>query len=149
MFERIVVAVDGSQNSMRAADMAIDMANRANASLFVISVISSTVYTEAPPGMVAGGAAPSNVTDKAKTDAEAFVQGVVAKAQQHGVTKVRGEVIENVPSVVDSIVDYVQEWKADVVIVGTRGLSGLRKLLLGSVSSALVSKAPCSVLVVR
>jgi len=148
MFERIVVAVDGSQNSKRAAEVAVDMASRSNASLFVISVISSTVYTEAPPGMVAGGAAPSHMIDRAKTEAGTFVQEVVTKAEQQGV-KVRGEIVENVPSVVDSIVDYVQEWKADVVVVGTRGLSGLKKVLLGSVSSALVSKAPCSVLVVR
>lgn len=148
MFERILVAVDGSQNSMRAAEMAIDMASRNKASLFAISVIPSAVYTETSPGTVAGAAISPIMVDKSKDEAEAFIQQIVTKAQQQGV-KVRGETIENVPSVVDAIVDYAQEWKVDLTVVGTRGLSGMKKLLLGSVSSALVSKSPSSVLVVR
>jgi nucleotide-binding universal stress UspA family protein len=86
--------------------------------------------------------------DKARRDAEAVVQDIVSKAEASGV-KVRGEIVENVPSVVESITDYADEWKVQVIVVGTRGLSGFKKLLLGSVSSALVSHASCSVLVVR
>ena len=72
----------------------------------------------------------------------------MADAEKDGV-KVRGEIVENVSSVVESIVDYAEEWKVDMIVVGTRGLTGFKKLLLGSVSTALVSHAPCSVLVVR
>jgi nucleotide-binding universal stress UspA family protein len=86
--------------------------------------------------------------DKARKDAEVVVQDVVSRAQGAGI-KVRGEIIENVPSVVEAISDYADEWKVEVIVVGTRGLTGFKKLLLGSVSSALVSHAPCAVLVVR
>ena len=61
----------------------------------------------------------------------------------------RGEIIENVPSVVQAITDYASEWKVDLIVLGTRGLSGFRKLLLGSVSNGVLSHASCSVLVVR
>ncbi len=86
--------------------------------------------------------------DRAKKDAEVFVGGIVTKAEGQGV-KVRGEITENVPSVVEAITEYAQEWRVDLIVVGTRGLSGFKKLLLGSVSGALVSHSPCSVLVIR
>jgi nucleotide-binding universal stress UspA family protein len=131
MFERILVAIDGSGDSSRAADAAIDMAKKNNAALFVITIIHNPVYI-----------------DKARTDAEVFLQTAVSKAEAQGV-KARGEVVENVPSVVDAISDYAEELKVNLVVVGTRGLSGLKKILLGSVSAALLARAPCSVLVVR
>jgi nucleotide-binding universal stress UspA family protein len=145
-FERILVAVDGSQNSMRAAEWAIDLAKRDHASLFVVSIIPTPVYSAVTPP---GSNPPMNeMFDRARGDAEKFVEQAASRAQASGV-QVRGEIIENVPSVVQSITDYADEWKVQVIVVGTRGLSGFKKLLLGSVSTALVSHAPCSVLIVR
>jgi len=54
-----------------------------------------------------------------------------------------------VSSVVDAIVQFAEKEKVELIVVGTRGLSGLKKLILGSVSSGVVSQAPCSVLVVK
>jgi nucleotide-binding universal stress UspA family protein len=146
-FERILVAVDGSENSQRAAQWAVDLAKKEGASLFVLNVIPIPLYASSNQ---TGSTAPpmKEFFDKARKDAEAVVQDIVSKAEASGV-KVRGEIVENVPSVVESITDYADEWKVQVIVVGTRGLSGFKKLLLGSVSSALVSHASCSVLVVR
>jgi nucleotide-binding universal stress UspA family protein len=146
-FERILVAVDGSENSQRAAQWAVDLAKKEGASLFVLNVIPIPLYSSSNQ---TGSTAPAmkEFFDKARRDAEAVVQDIVSKAEASGV-KVRGEIVENVPSVVESITDYADEWKVQVIVVGTRGLSGFKKLLLGSVSSALVSHASCSVLVVR
>ena len=148
-FNSILVAVDGSPNSMRAAEMAVDLAKRNGAHLYVLSVISTPVFAAAGIKETASsGAAAEEFFDKAKKDAEGIVAGVVSIASAQGL-KVRGEIIENVPSVVEAISDYAEEWKVDLIVVGTRGLSGFKKLLLGSVSSALVSHATCSVLVIR
>jgi nucleotide-binding universal stress UspA family protein len=145
-FERILVAVDGSQNAQRAADWAVDLAKREGSSLFVLNVIPAPVYSSSVPSSTSP--AMKEFFDKARKDAETIVQKVVTQAEAQGI-KTRGEIIENVPSIVESITDYADEWKVQVVVVGTRGLSGFRKLLLGSVSGALVAHAPCSVLVVR
>src|ERR1700681_4710405 len=124
---------------MRAADVAVDLAKKNGALFYVISVISTPVYaaTSAQSGAGSGSVA-EEFFDRAKKDAEGFVAGGVSKAEAEGL-KVRGEIIENVPSVVEAITDYAQEWRVELIVVGTRGLSGFKKLLLGSVSSTLVS----------
>ena len=147
-FNSILVAVDGSPNSMRAAEMAVDLAKKNGAHLYVLSVISTPVFAATGIQETPASGAAGEFFDKAKKDAEGVVAGVVSKANAEGL-KVRGEMIENVPSVVEAISDYAEEWKVELIIVGTRGLSGFKKLLLGSVSSALVAHAPCSVLVIR
>ena len=146
-FDRIMVAVDGSENSKRAAQWAVDLAKREGSSLFVVSVVPTPTYSSTTVGTTTSSPV-KEFMDRARTEAENNVQEVVNMATAGGV-KVRGEIIENVPSVPGSLTDYADEWKVQLIVVGTRGLSGFRKLLLGSVSSALVSHAPCSVLIVR
>lgn len=146
-FERVLVAIDGSENSFRAASWAVDLAKREGSSLFVLSVIPAPHYSlSGQPGTA--DPAMKEFFDVARAQAEKVVQKVVSQAEAQGI-KTRGEIIENVPSVVESITDYADEWKVQVIVVGTRGLSGFRKMLVGSVSGALVAHAPCSVLVVR
>jgi nucleotide-binding universal stress UspA family protein len=52
-------------------------------------------------------------------------------------------------SVVATIVEYAVSEKADVIVIGTRGRSGISKMLLGSVASGVVTYAPCPVVVVK
>jgi nucleotide-binding universal stress UspA family protein len=63
-------------------------------------------------------------------------------------TDAKGELIEN-PSVVEAIVDFAAKENADLIVVGTRGMTGFKRLLVGSVSSGVVNHARCPVLVVR
>lgn len=149
LFSGVLVAVDGSQNSVRAADVAIDIAKKSGAHLYVLSVIPTPVYAATGvQGAVGTTSVTEGLIDRSKKEAEGYVAAVVSKASAEGL-RVRGEITENVPSVVEAISDYAQEWRVELIVVGTRGLSGFKKLLLGSVSSGLVSHAPCNVLVVR
>lgn len=147
-FDRILVAVDGSDNSKRAAQWAVDLARKEGSSLFVVSVVPTPTYSSSTTAGATTVTPVKEFMDRARVEAENNVQEVVTAATTAGI-KVRGEIIENVPSVAGSLTDYADEWKVQLIVVGTRGLSGFRKLLLGSTSSALVSHAPCSVLVVR
>jgi len=146
---RILVAVDGSENSIKAARLAIDLARRRQASLFVLHVIQTPTYTEvAVPGATASPALTRQYLELAKRDAKKWVADVVKEAQDAGLN-VKGEVVEKMPSAVQAITEYASNAKIDLIVMGTRGLTGFRKLLLGSVSNGVVSHAPCSVLVVR
>ena len=59
------------------------------------------------------------------------------------------ETILDIVSAVDSIVNYADDKNADLVVIGTKGRTGLKRFLLGSVANGVVAHAKCSVLVVR
>jgi nucleotide-binding universal stress UspA family protein len=63
--------------------------------------------------------------------------------------KLRREIIVNSRSLVGAIVDYAEHKGIDLIVIGSRGLSGFKKLLLGSVASGIVTYAHCPVLVVK
>ncbi len=86
--------------------------------------------------------------EEAKKRAEEWFSQVKSMAAKEGV-KVRSDTIFNLPSVAESIISYAAEQKADLIVIGTKGRAGLKRLVLGSVASGVVSHASCPVLVVR
>jgi nucleotide-binding universal stress UspA family protein len=79
--------------------------------------------------------------------ARKYLEEVVAMCKSRGL-KVSSTLLEN-RSAVEAIVNYAAAQKIDLVVIGTRGLSGFKKLLLGNVSAGVVNHAHCQVLVVR
>jgi nucleotide-binding universal stress UspA family protein len=74
---------------------------------------------------------------------------VAEMAKGHGM-KINTEMVETSSvSAADEIIRYAKEKGVDLIVVGTRGRSGMSKALLGSVASKIVTYSPCSVLVVR
>ena len=142
-FRRIAVAIDGSANGKAALDAAIDLAKKYESELVVISIAPLVpVYVAAAEPYV-----PSTVPENELARYRAIVDEAVAHAKSAGVPGVTGRCDEGV--VVDEILSLLEQQPPDLLVVGSRGLSAGRRLLLGSVSSALVNHAPCPVLVVR
>ena len=148
LFKRILVATDGSENAKRAARVAVDLAKECGSELVVVNVIpplTSIQVGVTPP-------VPVTVTEQyykdARARAEDLVEEVISEAKKRGV-RVRGVLLDKPYSVVEGITSYAKDEGADLIVLGTRGLGGFKKLLIGSVSSGVVSHAPCSVLVVR
>jgi len=77
-----------------------------------------------------------------------FIDEALAVARTRGV-KIRGEVSRASKSIVEEIIDVAISEKIEMIVIGTRGLGGFKKLLLGSVSSGVVTHAQCNVLIVR
>jgi len=86
--------------------------------------------------------------EEAKKLTEEWFSEVKSKAAKDGI-KVTAETIFNITSVAESIINYASNQKADLIVKGTRGKSGLKRIVLGSVASAVVAHAACPVLVVR
>jgi nucleotide-binding universal stress UspA family protein len=87
------------------------------------------------------------VAAAAKERARGVLTQGIELAEARGV-KASGELIE-AGSIVQALIELAAEEKVDLIVVGTRGMTGFKKLILGSVSNGLVSHSECPVLVVR
>jgi len=147
VYRKILVAVDGSENSRKAAKTAIWLSRVTGAKLIVLAVVQVPILLDQGiPGGSSYGI--GEYLAQTKKYLEKVVADVSEDAANQGVDAER-VVIEGTASVVQAIVDYAAENRVDLIVVGTRGLGGFKKLVLGSVSSGLVAHAPCAVLVVR
>ncbi len=150
-FTKIIVAVDGSENSKRATRIAIGLAEKYHAELVALHVVPRLTYGFTPTSLTKPAVLPTSyglAYSEMRKEAEGYVNEVVSSAKPLGVSA-RGEVLEDRPSAVEAIIDYSSKEKADLIVTGTRGKSGFTKLLIGSVSSGIVAHAHCAVLVVR
>jgi nucleotide-binding universal stress UspA family protein len=148
--KRILVAVDGSKNSLRAATAAIDLAKSNHADeLLVLNVIAIPVtMIVTPVGASSYPIVPPEMYSDIESQAHDVVENVSTLAKNAGLN-VRTVVERPKSSVVECIVEKATAEKVDLIVIGTRGLGGFERLLLGSVSSGVVSHAHCNVLVVR
>jgi nucleotide-binding universal stress UspA family protein len=149
-FEKVLVCVDGSESSMKAADDAVMLAKQNGAQLIALNVIVSQLgyaYSAGAFGLVT----PNTINDmleKSKQEAQKWFDDIGKNAVTNRV-KFKTEVVASPTSVVPAIVDYAEKNKVDLIVVGTRGRSGFTKLLLGSVASGVVTYASCPVMVVK
>ena len=141
MFQRILVGFDGSTHARRAVDAAIEIAGR-----FRSSVTLAIVRPDSPEAMEPDLDRLLPLGDDGRP-LGVVLDEIRARASASGANGVDSTVLRG--DVVDRLVDLTKRGDYDLVVVGSRGLSAGRRLLLGSVSSALVDRAPCPVLVVR
>ena len=143
-----MVAFDGSKDSVKAIDFGCSLAEKYGSTLVVAHVYSPALppYTGATP-MPMPEVELEGVAELSKERARGALADGIKLAEAHGV-KAKGELLE-AGSTVQAIVEFAASEKVDLIIVGTRGMTGFKKLILGSVSSGLVGHSECSVLVVR
>jgi nucleotide-binding universal stress UspA family protein len=140
---RILVAIDGSDVSMKAADYAIALAKNNNAEILAVNVVDlSSIFKILPRDTR------EQLIKIGRQEGDRMLDSVIDKAAQNR-TKIKTEIIESSISAADAIIKYAREKRIDLVVVGTRGRSGVSKTLLGSVASKVVTYSPCPVLVVR
>jgi nucleotide-binding universal stress UspA family protein len=142
-FQTIAVAVDGSEHANHALDTAIDVAKHYSAALTVVGVAPIVPVYIAPTEPLSPGIVPPSDLPRYRE----IVDAAVKRAKESGVASVAGVAREGV--VVDELLEYLEAHPTDLVVIGSRGLSTGKRILLGSVSSGLVNHAPCPVLVVR
>lgn len=144
--ERILVPVDFSPCSRLALQYGIDMAQRFGASL-------TTLHVYEPPHYV--GDVMVQLPEKSSVTVHEYVRRQSAQLLDELIDTTAGlddvafdrRLVSGVPHI--AIVDAARDMKADLVIMGTHGRSGLSHLLMGSVVEKVLRQAPCPVLVVR
>lgn len=132
MFEKIVLAVDGSEHSRKAAEVTAGL-GRDGAEVLVVHVHEV--------GVVASIETPS--------DAQSLVDGVVRELNDAGLKSTGSAVTARAGSTAPALLDAAKAFDADVIVMGTRGLSDFAGLLLGSIAHKVIHHAECPVLVVR
>lgn len=149
--KRILVATDGSDSSIRAANFAIHFCKLEKADLVILHVLPD-IKQGGVIGLRAkyGDLKMVSAFLQAKThEADKWIDPIQKNAKKNGVSS-KVEILENDgTSIVGIITKYAQKNQIDLTIVGTRGLSKFKRLLVGSVSSAITSHSHCPVLVVK
>jgi nucleotide-binding universal stress UspA family protein len=139
----IAVAVDGSSHADSALEWAIDLARRYGSELTVVAVAPIVPVYIAPSEPIV----PASIPPTEIARYRAIVEAALQRAKSAGVATATGLAYEGV--VVDELLEHLEKHPVDLLVMGSRGLSTARRILLGSVSTAVVAHAPCPVLVVR
>ena len=136
-FERLLLATDGSDSAQAAIQEAIAIARVCSSQLFVISVVEVNPEYEA--------LAPQ-IVEKAEVETREHLESIKAAAAKEGIDC---EVLAHQgEEPYRFIVDEATKRKADVIIMGSHGRTGLKRLMMGSVTARVIGHAPCKVLVV-
>ncbi|HEX4305554.1 MAG TPA: universal stress protein [Solirubrobacterales bacterium] len=145
MFTRIVVGTDGSDTAGEAVDQAIDLAKVTGASLGVVSAFQP-VSKRRIQGEQEG--APADIAHEIgpREDVNLVLDAAAAKARAAEVD-VTTHPVQADPA--DAILNVAEEIKADLIVVGNKGMTGARRYLLGSVPNNISHHAPCSVMIVQ
>jgi nucleotide-binding universal stress UspA family protein len=173
MAHTILVVLDGSEHAEKALDIAITLAKNSNSELLALNVVSDAPLSEGErrlaeseygseiPGAVTGTERSSDAMGVAalgslatvdrklavrRTLAEQIVNQAAQEARSRGVDEVGTAVERGDPATV--ILRQARRVQSEMIVLGSRGLSDIQGLLLGSVSHKVAHRAPCSVVTV-
>lgn len=132
--------LDGSKNSLKALDTAVGLARQAGAGIELIYILPFPTVQAYQPDRIA--------KERMYEEATRFLKSSIKKASQDN-ADVKSKILKGNPGLV--IADYANnpKNKVDLIVIGSRGLSGLREKFLGSVSSYVMHKSNVPVLVVK
>jgi nucleotide-binding universal stress UspA family protein len=145
MFRSIVVGTDGSDTATQAVGQAVDLAKAVGASVELVSAYAPVSDArlraekrDAPEDM--------QWAINPREDVDATLEAASSIAEQAGVN---AHTYARQGDPADAILDVAEEQKADLIVVGNKGMTGAKRFLLGSVPNKVSHHAPCSVLIIR
>ena len=146
-FENILVPLDGSEHSIKAVEYAGRMAKGFNSKLIALYILPSSIrYNLSSDNENSEINSQFNqIIQRSYIEAQNWLKDIVKKIDIEIVT----EVIIAKESIVSEIIEFAELRSIDLIIMGTRGRTGFKKLLLGSVASGVVTYSHCPVLVIR
>ena len=146
MYQRILVPVDGSETSFLGVDEAIRLARQTGGRLrfvYAIDELSVALAVDAYAGYM------GDLPPPLHENAPEMLEGVKATARAAGV-EADAVLHDSFNEKVDEVVAaQARQWHADLIVLGTHGRRGMRRLVLGSGAESILRTAPVSVLLVR
>ncbi len=145
MYRTIMVGVDGSKPAEKAFEVAVDLAKRYDARLLIVSIYS-------PPAIALLGdippyppAVPKEVAEKI----EPLLKKYEEQAKKEGVKVVESKIVPTWDNPGAGFVSEAEKQGCALTVIGSRGLTGVKRALIGSVAEYVVKNAHCSVHIVR
>jgi len=146
MISNILIPVDGSDHSRKALELGCDIAKKYGAALHLMHITESPIRDQT---LVLGGASVtlSASPEDLKRAGSKVLEYAQEYAQNHGVKEITTEVVGGSPA--HQIVQSAKDIHADMIVMGSRGLSDLAGLLVGSVSHKVTNMATCTCITVK
>lgn len=138
----ILVATDFSEHAQRALDYAVDLAARIDAKVYLVHAISIPALGVPEMGVAYG----SMMMESTVKEAQTTLTALEARYRDRGVIAGKHLEVGDARDVIDRVAEQVG---AELIVMGTHGRRGVRRVLLGSVAESVVRSAPCPVLTVR
>lgn len=150
MFDKILVALEAPESNRAIFELALSLAKANQSTLMLVHVL--TIVDEFYPGDAFVGISASAMEVYAKhldNRKQAGIEQLRDLATAASATGVSTEFTQTIGEPGRLICEVAQSWNADLIVIGRRGLSGLRELLLGSTSNYVLHNAGCNVLIVQ
>jgi nucleotide-binding universal stress UspA family protein len=151
VFAKILVPVDGSEPSFHAAQIASNIASKFNAEITLLYVVVSPAQYEYInlTGLVTPKQIDKIIQNVKEESKEWFnkIEEMIKKEKPN--IKLSTKVIVTGVAIYGEIIQYAEKESIDLIVIGTRGKSKVKKLLLGSTASGVVTYANCPVLVTK
>lgn len=147
-FKNILVPIDGSDHSLKALDYALEFANRFSSNIHIIITYSLTAETSNLIQRVI----PRPMADSYQREVKERNEQILTDAVQHAKSvhphlTIAQTLIQGRPA--DKIVEIASTRNIDLIIMGSRGIGGIKGVLLGSVADRVADHAPCPVMIVK
>lgn len=147
MYEKILVATDGSKLSEKAVSSAIALAALSGADLIAVKIIPRYPQSYFEGGLALQAAEVSRIEKQWSDEGQAVVDEVKKKAEQQGVKTKAVTVKSDVVS--DAIIAAAKKHKSDLIVMASHGRRGVKRLLLGSETQQVLTHSHIPVLILR
>lgn len=141
-FRSILVPIDGSDNSTRALETALKLAKDQKSSVTALYVVQKPAIADPFDVSMTG-----EILESMEQYGKELLNTAKIKAEAMGI-KIDTDVTSGY-TVANTIVEYARDGGYDLIVMGTRGRSGVQRVLLGSVAFGVITYANCAVLIVR
>ncbi len=145
MIKNILVPIDASNYSIKAAKFAVQLAKGLNAGITLIHVVEIHPYFSVPHYLITED---ERALKRIRKSIESWFTKIERITKKEKV-KTKHEILLQSTSVVESIVQYAKRKNVGLIVMGTKGRTGFRGLLVGSVAQGVSHHAHCSVVIVR
>lgn len=139
--KKILIPTDGSGCSLRAAEIGISLAKILGGEIFAIYAIDTVILKE-----ITKSIGSTDVEIELKEKGERYLDYVIDLAKKEGL---KAEAILAKGEPYDQIIDFAKNKAIDIIVMGTYGRRGTKRILIGSVTERVIEYSPCPVLVVK